>query len=103
MARDGSFFWLLRLSYGSCWSSSSGNIALVPSGGGQSPWMSMRNGKSPVTMSAQWHREPVPILCLRQVTFFGFEGVRNMQSQVAELLAQGLAGYPQQTGGLVRL
>ena len=61
----------------------------------------MRNGKSPVTMSAQWHREPVPILCLRQVTFFGFEGVRNMQSQVAELLAQGLAGYPQQTGGLV--
>jgi hypothetical protein len=38
---------------------------------------------------------------LRPVIFLGFDGVRDVQPQVAEFLAQGLPGDPQQAGGLV--
>ncbi len=38
---------------------------------------------------------------LSQVFFLGFNGVGDVQAEVAEFLAQGLAGDAQQAGGLV--
>src|SRR5438105_3218591 len=38
---------------------------------------------------------------LRRFAFGGFDGVRDVQSQLAELDAQGLPGDSQQSGGLM--
>ena len=37
----------------------------------------------------------------RPVVFVGFDGLRDVQPQIAEFQAQGLPGDPQQAGGLV--
>jgi len=48
-------------------------------------------------------REPPPTwrAVLGRVVFVGSNGVRDVQSQVAEFLTQGLPGDPQQAGGLL--